>query len=171
MRLVKYILLFLLTLLLGLYIFMPKTALYYKAEEYLKSKSVVVGNEEIESNLLRFKLQHAVVYYQGADLARIEEVQIKPFILANSAILKSIEPLGIAKKFGNLRVERLELKESIFKPFYIKLYATGSFGKADGYIDLKSHLVHIDLREPKDIGAIKKLLKKGEEGWYYESKF
>jgi hypothetical protein len=171
MRLVKYILLSLLGLLIGLYVFMPKSALYYKAEEFLKSKNIVIGNEQIESNLLHFRVNNAVIYYQGADLARIEQATIKPYLLVNSATIKNIETLGIAKKLGNISVESLKIKHSAFKPLYLKLYAVGSFGKADGYVDLKSHLVHIDIREPKDIKALQQLLKKGEEGWYYESKY
>ena len=171
MRLVKYILLFIVTLLFGLYIFMPKVQLYYKAEEFLQSKNILIGNEVIESNLLGLKVHHGIIYYQGAEMARFELAQIRPYIILNSANFKNIETLGIAKRFGNINVQTLELKHSILKPFFIKLSANGSFGAASGYIDLKNHFVHIDITEAKDIAPFRAILKKGEEGWYYESKF
>jgi len=171
MRLVKYALLFLLTLLVGLYIFMPKTHLYYKAEELLGQKSIVIGNEKIESDLRSFRLYHPVVYFQGTDLARIESVEIKPYLLMNSAKLTNIEPLGIAKELGEITIETLDLKHALLKPYYIKLDSNGSFGVAHGYIDLKNRFIHIDIIEPKKIQPLQRVLKKGEKGWYYESKF
>ena len=171
MRLVKYILLFLVMLFIGLYIFMPKTELYYKLEELLGKNSIVIGNEKIESNLQLFRLRHPVIYYQGADLARIDEVEVRPYLLVNSVKFTNIEPLGIAKEFGNIAIEKLNIKHSLFKPLYLKLDSNGSFGEANGYVDLKNHFIHIDITEPKNIQPLKKVLKKGEKGWYYESKF
>ena len=171
MRLVKYALLFLVTLLIGFYIFMPKTSLYYKAENLLAEKSIVIGNETIESNLRSFKLLHPVVYFQGADLARIEKVEVKPYLLVNSAKLTNVEPLGIAKEFGDININNLDLKQSMLKPLYIKIDSNGSFGEANGYVDLKNHFIHIDIIKPKNIQPLKRVLKKGEKGWYYESKF
>lgn len=171
MRLVKYTLLFLLTLFVGIYIFMPKTHLYYKAEELLQQKSIVIGNEKIESDLRSFRLLHPVIYFQGADLARIEAVEIKPYILINSVKFVNIEPLGVAKEFGDITIESLDMKHSLLKPFYIKVDSNGSFGVAQGFIDLKNRFVHIDITKPKKIQPLKRVLKKGEKGWYYESKF
>jgi len=171
MRLVKYTLFFILALLLGFYLFMPKTELYYKAEALLAQRSIVIGNEKIESDLRSFRIFHPVIYFQGADLARIEMVEIKPYLLVNSATLTNIEPLGIAKELGSITVENLTLKHSLLKPFYIKIESQGSFGVAYGYADLKKHLLHIDITEPKNIQPLQRFLKKGAKGWYYESKF
>lgn len=171
MRMVKNLLLFLVMLLLGLYIFMPKTEVYYKLEEMLQQKNIVIGNEKIESTLRSFKVMHPVVYFQGAKLARAENVVVKPYLLVNSVNLKDVEPLGIAKELGDVTIDRAILKQSILKPLFVKVAANGSFGEAHGYIDLKQHLVHIDIANPKNIAPLKRVLKKGEKGWYYESNF
>jgi len=171
MRLVKNILLFIIALVVGLYIFMPKTHLYYKAEELLEQKSITIGNEKIESDLRSLRVLHPVIYYQGAELARIEAVEVKPYIFINSVKLTNLEPLGIAKELGDITVAQLHLKHSLLKPFTIKLDSNGSFGVAHGTIDLKNRLVHIDIVEPKNIEPLKRVLKKAKKGWYYESKF
>jgi len=171
MRLVKNILLFLVMAALGLYIFMPKVQLYYKAEQFLKSKNIVISNEKIDSNLLSLKLQHPVIYYQGLDVARAELVEAKPYLVLNSIELKNVETLGSVKRLVDMNIENMDIKQSIFKPFYLKLSANGSFGTAFGYIDLRERKIHIDITEVKDIKPLKGVLKKGKEGWYYESRF
>ncbi len=171
MRLVKYILTFIVAFYLGFILFMPKVNLYYKAEELLKKQGVVVDNEELRATPINLKLMHPIAYYQGVDFARASIINITPLLLVNSLEAENIELLGVAKKFLNVSISKLKANHSVLKPFIVKLNIDGSFGIASGYIDLKSKVVHLDIIEEKDIKPIKKFLKKGQKGWYYESKF
>ncbi len=171
MRLVRDILLGVIALYIGLIIFMPKSQLYYKAEEFLNSKGVVIGNEKIVETILDFKILHPVAYYQGADIARVAKIDIKPLLLVNEVNLEDLELMGVAKKFIKVDIDSLKAKHNILKPYYIKLDINGSFGLANGYIDLKQRLLHIDITKPKDIKPIKRLLKKSTKGWKYEYRF
>ena len=171
MRLVTYIVAFLVSLYLSFILFMPKVNLYYKAEQILKEQGVVIDNEEIRDTVISLKLMHPVFYYQEVDFARASMIDIKPLIFVNSITAENIELLNVAKKYYNININTLKANHTILKPFYIKLNLVGNFGVASGYVDLKQRVVHIDIIEPKNINSIRKFLKKGEKGWYYESKF
>jgi len=171
MRVVSYILTFIIALYLGFILFMPKVNLYYKAEEILKQQGVVIDNEEIRSSITSLKLMHPVAYYQGVDFARASMVNITPLLVINTLEAENIELLSVAKKFLDVSIKNLKATHTLLDPFNVKLTIVGSFGIASGYINLKSRVIHIDIIEPKNINSIRRFLKKGKKGWYYESKF
>ncbi len=170
MRLVRNSIFTLLFIIVGFIVFMPKVELYYKAEQLLKKQGIVIDNEEIKSNPAALKILHPVVYFRGVDVARASVVELKPLLFVNRLKAENIELLNVAKNFLNISINSLVANHTIFKPYYIKLNIDGNFGVASGYIDLKSKIIHIDIVEPKDINSIKKFLKKGKKGWFYESK-
>jgi len=171
MRLVKYILTFIIALYLGIILFMPKTNIYYKAEELLKKQGVIIDNEEIRSSIISLKLMHPIAYYQEVDFARASIIEFKPLLLVNIVEAENIELLNVAKKFLDITINKLRANHTILKPYYIKLHIVGNFGIGSGFVDLKKRLIHIDIVEPKDINPIRKFLKKGKKGWYYETTF
>ena len=170
MRLVKYIITSIVTLYIGFILFMPKEHLYYKVESILKEQGVVIGNEEMQSSLLDLKLLHPVIYYQGLDIARVSIFKFKPLLIINSLSAENIELLGVAKEL-NIEIDSIKANHIITKPYHIKVDIDANFGIASGYIDLKERVVHIDIVEPKDIKRLRRFLKKGQKGWFYESKF
>ena len=171
MRLVRNILIFLIALYVGIIIFMPKSELYYYGEKELKKQGIVIDNEIVESKLASLDIIHPVVYYQGVDVLRIAKLKITPLLFVNKVEAQGVELLNVAKQFLNIDIDKLKLNHIIFKPFRVKLWAVGSFGEADGFINLKKRVIHIDITKIKNINPIKRFLKKGAKGWYYESRF
>ena len=171
MRLVRNILIFLIALYVGIIIFMPKSELYFYAEKELKKQGVVIDNEVLEPKIASLTIQHPVVYYQGVDVLRVAKLKITPLLFVNTIEADSIELLNVAKQFLNIDIDKLKLNHTILKPFRVKLWAVGSFGEADGFINLKQRVIHIDISKIKNINPIKRFLKKGAKGWYYESRF
>jgi len=171
MRLVRNIILFLVATLVGLAIFMPKLSLYYYLENKLAQNGIVIYDEKAESSISNFKLSHAKVSFQGADIAEIGNLKVTPFIVYNRIDAKNIELIGVAKQFADIEIDTLKAIHSVLKPYIVKLNLKGNFGLAEGYINLKQRVVHIDIVNEEDISKIKKFLKKSEKGWYYESKF
>jgi len=171
MRMVKNIIIFIVALYIGIVIFMPKSQLYYYAEEQLNSKGIVIGNEELVDKIPSLDILHMVVYYQGIDVVRVSKLKITPLLLINKIEADDIELLNIAKKFLNVNITSLKANQSILKPFKVKIDAVGNFGVVSGYADLKNRIIHLDLIKPKDINSIKRYLRKSSKGWYYESKF
>lgn len=171
MRLVKKVLIFIIALYIGAVAFMPKEQLYYYLEHKLQEKGVVIGNEKLENKGLSLNILHLITYFQGADIARVSKVSIKPLLFINSVEVDDIEFLNLAKDYLNLDVKVLKLNHTVLKPFKVKIDANGSFGVAHGEMNLKTRVLHIDIVEPKDINSIKRYLKKGAKGWYYETRF
>jgi len=171
MRLVKGILIFIVALYLGLIFFMPKSELYYFLEKQLNKQGVVIDNELLNSKFTSLEIEHPIAYYQGVDVARVSKIKVTPLIFVNKVEADNIELLNIAKKFLNVSVDSLKLNHSILKPYRVKIDAIGSFGIANGYANLKSRVIHIDITKAKDINSIRRFLKKGAKGWYYESRF
>ncbi len=171
MRLVRNILLFIIALYIGIIVFMPKTQIYYYLEHMADKKGVTIGNEQIDEKIPYINIMHPVAYFQGVDIARAANIKVTPLLLTNTLEADDIELLNIAKQFANVRITELKAKQSILKPFIVKIDASGNFGTAQGEINLKNRTVHIDITKAKDISSIRRFLKKGAKGWYYESKF
>ncbi len=171
MRVVRTIFLFIVALYLGLVLFMPKTELYYYIEKQLSSYGVVIDNEELNSKPTFLEVLHPIAYYQGADVARVAKIKVTPLLFINKIEADNIELLNVAKQFLNVSIDSLKVNHSILKPYRVKIDAVGSFGVANGYANLKQRVIHIDIIKPKSINSIKRFLKKGEKGWYYESSF
>jgi hypothetical protein len=171
MRLVRNILVFFIALVVGFVIFMPKMSLYYFLEQKLAQKGIVIYNEKAKSSLGKFSLSHANISFQGADIAEVSYLEIKPLLVYNSIEAKDIELTGMAKQFLNISIDSLKAKHTLLKPYIVKIDANGTFGSALGYANLKERIIHIDIVDKKNISSVKRFLKRGEKGWYYESKF
>jgi hypothetical protein len=171
MRLVKNIFIGLIALIIAFIAFMPKEQLYYFAERKLSEQNIVISQEEINTKFGALIVKHGVVNFQGIDVAQFNKAKILPLLFVNRATIENIEFLNIAKNFINFDIEALKLNHTILKPFIINLTAFGGFGSAEGFIDLKKRLIRIDITEAKNINSIKRFLKKGDKGWYYESRF
>ena len=171
MRLVINIIIFIIVLLVGIVIFMPKSQLYFLAEKYLNNNYGIIIEEKLKETPINLAIEDAKVYAQGLEVVYINSIKIDPYIILNRVVAKDIELAGVAKDFMNISIEKAILKESILKPFIVDVKANGSFGVAKGWIDLKRRLLHIDIIDVKNINPIKKYLHKNQKGWYYESKF
>jgi len=53
----------------------------------------------------------------------------------------------------------------------IAVKARGSFGKISGAIRLWEKKIHLDVSNPEKLGMLRGEMKKGEQGWYYETSF
>ena len=171
MRLVRNIALFIVALYIGITLFMPKSQLYYYGEQQLKNKGITIGNEKLVDTIGSLKVLHAVAYYQGVDIARATKVKFTPLLLVNIIKAEDIELLNIAKQFLNIHIDSINAKQTIFNPNRVNIDATGSFGTAHGYVNLKNRFIHLDITKATNISNIRQYLKKSEKGWYYESKF
>jgi len=171
MRVVKGVFLFLITFYIAFIAFMPKQELYFYLEQQLKKNGVTIYNESFKETPLALQVSNAIIEYEGVDVAQFNMLTIKAYLFINTLELEHLELLDLAKKALDIEIEKLEAKHTILKPFLITLQATGSFGSATGYINLKARVLHIDITDAQNILNLKKFLVKGEKGWYYEKRF
>ena len=171
MRVVRGIFLFLVTLYIAFVAFMPKQELYFYLETKLKKEGIIIYNEKFKETPLELDIYNGVVDFNGVDVARFSQITLKPYLFINTLSLENAELLDLAKKALDIEIEKLQAKHTLLKPFIIDIKASGNFGSAVGYIDLKKRIVHIDITDAQNIRTLKKFLTKGEKGWYYESRF
>ncbi len=57
-------------------LFLPKQSLYYKIEEELLKYDVVLSNEIITSSTFELKIENAILYIKGINIAKIDEINI-----------------------------------------------------------------------------------------------
>ena len=58
---------------------------------------------------------------------------------------------------------------SLANPTNLSILVTGDFENINGQLSLKDRVVHIDVTDKKLINRFKSQLRKGENGWYYET--
>ena len=171
MQVVKKAALGLLVILLSLAIFAPKRELFYLLEERLMQQDIIISNEEIEAGPFTLTLNHPELYFKGIKVADIGEVRLFSLLFYTAVTVKEIKTDASLQKWIPGEVDNLTVAYQLWNPGNITLDALGSFGRAEGVVSLRKRVIHIDLVEEKSIETLKPLLKKGEEGWYYESSF
>ena len=171
MQMVKKIVLFAAVILLSIMIFAPKRELYYLLENRLAGQDIIIDNENIESGLLSLGLEHPVLYVKGIKVAEIEKVNLFTLLIYSRLSASTIKVDASLRRWIPGVIERVNIDYQLLSPNRLTLEIEGPFGRATGYLLLKKHLLHLDLTEEKELGAMKNLLKKGEKGWYYETSF
>jgi len=171
MQMVKKAIGFLLVILLSLAIFAPKRELYYLLEEQLMQEDIIINNEEIDSGLLTLKLRHPELYIKGIKVADVEEITLFTLLFYTSITAKGIKTDASLRRWTPVQISTISAHYQLLNPKNILMKTTGSFGEAEGYLSLSENLLHMDLNEGASVKSLRSFLKKGENGWYYETSF
>ena len=115
MTILRFIILFIIFC-LSLMLFLPKQNLYYLAEKELKKYDIVICNEQFNSKPFGFKLNDALLYVKGVNIAKLDSVNIS---LTNIDI--SSKEIGYAKLLIDISNKSIIIN---FKPtkVFIKKY-------------------------------------------------
>jgi glycopeptide antibiotics resistance protein len=102
-------------LILGFFIFMPKTNLIYFIQKELSKQNIYL-NTDISSHLFSITLNKSTLYYNGINTANIDDIEIYPFILYNKITANNIK-LNI----GNYKIKNLKIIYNVFSPKKFRL--------------------------------------------------
>jgi len=171
MQVVKKLIGYTLLIWFAVILFMPKENLYYQLERVAAQEGIEINEASIKSGVFTLSVRSPEVYYEGVAVASAEALDATVFLLYDRVIITGIALDRTIASMVPLTVDKVELVYSILTPQKVTLKGEGSFGRCHGEIDLKERRVHISMDDPEKIGSIKSLLKKGEEGWYYETSF
>jgi len=152
-------------------IFMPKRNLYYKVEQVLASQDVKINEGKIDEGLLGLQIDDAVIYIKGIDLIHLKEASFFSLLFYSRMALKEIV---LDDSLGNMlpnQLDEVTLSYAVWMPKHISISGRGEFGSFDGNVDLVHRQIHIDFAETGKLGMLKRELKEGEKGWYYETSF
>jgi len=169
MQMVKNIIIVMILLPLFAIMLMPKKEIYYKLEEQLKQKSIVISNEKLKDTLFGLTIEHPEIYFNGAKVARAESIEIWSLLAYTDIDIvgaKIVEGMPI-----HADITSANIKHTILSPLNLELEADTSLGGINGDISLMDRTVSIAIDNNGSKKGFEKYLKKGKEGWKYESRF
>jgi hypothetical protein len=164
----KVIIVFVVTI-LSLAIFAPKRELYYMLEDRLKKNGIIIHNEEIEDGFISLTLNHPTIYFKGILVADIDKIKLWTVFFYSRIALGNITVNSSFSKFVPSPINKVQIAYSLANPKNLSLLITGDFENLNGNLSINDKKLHIDVTDKKLIQQFKSQLKKGENGWYYET--
>jgi len=171
MQMVKKIFLVLFVVWFAFTVFMPKRNLYYQAERMLASEGIKINEKMIREGFFTFSIDDAVIYVEGIDLIHVESAQVTSLLFYTHVTVKNVQMDKSLASIVPTSLRNVTLSHTLFSPKQITVSGEGEFGIFHGTVDLVSHRIHLDFPETDKLGMLKRQLKKGEKGFYYEKSF
>jgi hypothetical protein len=154
-----------------LLLFMPKEEMYYKVEKILDAQDITLNEKSIEAGVFSLSIKDVTVYVKGIALVHIDEIDFFTLLVYNTLHIDNLFVDEVLHSKVPAKTKEAVLTYQILSPLTVSVDANGSFGYAEGSIDLNHKKLHIDFVKSKEIEMIKPFLKKGEKGWFYEKSF
>jgi len=173
MQMVKGTLILLVSLWFSLIAFMPKEELYYALEHRLVKYGIELNEKSIKSGIFSMDISDIDVYVEGIKIAHIDHINFLITLVFNTIDISDIILDNTLNSLIHINIKKIQkayITYSITSPLKAKISLDGDFGKAQGYIDTNRSL-RLNFSEPKNLKSLRYILKKDDNGWYYETKF
>jgi len=171
MQVVKNIFISLFIVWFAFLLFMPKQELYYALESELLKQGIEMNEKQIEEGIFSLTVKEVSIYVKGIHIATLEEMHFFTLLFYSSFNIEALKMDDSLKSFVPSEIGKTVVMHSVLSPFEAFVTTMGSFGLAEGVVDLKSRSLRMDLMDIKDIKTFESQLKKDERGWYYETSF
>jgi len=169
MQVVRNILIVLILVPIAVMFFMPKKELYYMLEKKLSTQNIIIAGEALEEGVLSLTVKHPVFYFGGAPIATAKDITLWSLLVYTKAdIIGMLVAEGLATETS---IAELHTVHSVLSPWMVQVVGESSLGTLNGEVALDERRIHINMSKGSKNRAFAKILKKGKEGWYYESKF
>lgn len=171
-RLLGYTLFFVIALIY----FMPKISMYYFFEKELQNYKIVFSKEEVVDQGLSLELSYVNVSYDGIDLAKIQSIETKLFLIHNTIELQNIALADFTKSTLPSAIDTMKINYSIWEPLEVNVIIDGQFGHANGTVQIMDKNMTLTI-EPSELMLQKythtlSTMKKNTQGSYeYEKTF
>ncbi|MEY3091138.1 MAG: hypothetical protein RL113_1454 [Pseudomonadota bacterium] len=152
-------------------VLMPKTAFYYKVEAWLARQDIVLNETKINEGLFSLELEGVTVYVKGIPIANIQTLKFCTLFLYSSLTVEGLLLDDSLKAMAPQDVNEAYIRQFIGLPFNLFITADGSFGQAEGSVDISARKMHLDFNDSAHVQMLRPPVKKGEKGWYYETSF
>ncbi|AZV45723.1 hypothetical protein C3L23_00045 [Nautilia sp. PV-1] len=150
---------------IGFYIFMPKTEIFYFIQNIL-SKNGIYLTANTKSDIYKLNLSNGKIYYKSIKTAEFKKALIYPYIFYNKLYITDI-----TLPIDNIKINEVSLTQNIIHPFIIQIKAESNIAKnIYGNINLSNKEIRIYFIKIYN-NAIKQFLKKDKKGYYYYEKF
>lgn len=141
LRSLLYVLIFYITLVFCL----PKNEIISYVDTVFFNQSEVKYELKLENKIFGYESKNAKINYQNNPAAKIETIDINPYIIYNTFEMKNILLQGMPGSFFPNKIQDVTVIYSIFNPTKISLNITGDFGTALGHLDLVNSIVYLEV--------------------------
>ena len=155
--------------LLSLYLFFPKTALYYLGEKELKKFDVVISNERVVSQLFSLDLYDADLYVHAVKSAKFRHGKILLLGVYNTITIDEIMISKVLRRWVPLKVKSAHVTYSLASVGKVFFDAQGEFGSLHGSVLLDQNKIEIFVKPSKRMQTYREslgMMKKHKNGEY-----
>jgi hypothetical protein len=170
----KKILSFSALLLVGFILFLPKSNLYYSAENALASAHLYLNNEKINERFFYLDIREATLLLDTMPIGSIEQIKCIPLILFNRVTVSGIEFSGEFASLFPQGIDYLNFTYTLIDPLTVTIKGEGGFGPVEGEIDMGERKLILLFNPSPILRTYPLLLSKlhtSNEGLVYETSF
>lgn len=175
MKLLLKLFAYLFVMLALLIFFMPKTNLYYAAEELMQKENLYISDELVNDTGFSLELDEGNILFDKLTLAKIDRIRLSPWVFYNTLTFRNIHVNEGFSDFLPAEIERVDIWHAFYNPAKVILEGESAESHFFGEVDLLERVVTIHLRldakSEKRYKNILKRLTKEEGGYLYEYKF
>jgi len=168
---VKKSLVFVFVCWIGVVVLMPKSKLYYKLEEQLKQKDIILNEKSIQEGLWGMRLEGVTLYAKGIEMAKIETMTFFTLLGYSSVEIKGVEVDDSLANIVPTSIRHITIEHSLLKPLDLLLSAQGGFGGVEAEVDMVSKRLSLEFNQTIEIDMLRPKLNQTEKGWHYETSF
>jgi len=129
--------------------FIPKHKLYYQLEDILSKQKIYLTNEISEDKFLVLSVKNPTIYFTDIKVAKIGEISLFSLMFYSKITINNIFINKHLKQFLPSRIDNLSISHNIFNPFVFKIKSNGKIGNLEGFIDLQTKILYIELHPSK----------------------
>ncbi len=155
-------------------LFLPKEALWYQAERFMKKAEIVMDQEELHDRYIDLALRDGTLYIQGFEVARIGQITISPWLIANRVKMERLFIGNDLKMLKGMSVTSVSLSHSLLTATHVTIAAQGNFGTLEGDLDLFEGQIELLIKPSpllKSKAFLMRQLRKDKEGYRFVRKF
>jgi hypothetical protein len=175
MKIIFKILLYILSFIVAIFLFLPKESLYNFAEKELEKNKIIISNEKRDEKLFGLDISNGDIYYENINIANMDKIAFKTFLVYSELKVKDIKLLKSLESMAPTPIDEVIIKHSLVKFNKIDISAIGSFGELVGEVDILTKVATLELtassKMKNSYSKILKLMKLKEGKYYYEYKF
>ena len=145
MKKILKLFLYLFTFIVFFILFLPKESFYNLLEKELEKSQIVVSNETRKEKLFSFSVMNADIFYQGINMAKVDDITFKTYLFQTKVIFKNINFLDTLSSFAPTPINEVIFEHSILDVNKINIKSSGTFGEVSGNIDILKREIKIEL--------------------------
>jgi len=154
--------------------FLPKNEIVSYIDTKFLQAEKISHNLELDNKFFGYTGKDTNFLYEKNSVALVKNIEINPYLFYNTATLNKIKLQGMAGSVFPSKIENATAVYSVLDPTKVLLNISGDFGKAVGYFDLMSFMVHLEVTPSSTLKRnylfILKNMKKSNKKYIYEYK-